>query len=176
MSANFRDRTLAQSDSQYRVPHPGYHPLERTAETTVARSWRDRGTAHQTIRGPGLAHEEPPKPPSRCHTSNFACGGNVWESNPPARGLAGRAGFEDQWGHQTPSAPSFSIAEDARSPASSSPAGEESVGIASPRLPIHVMRSSTLSPGKTNCRAVVKPRWPITRTLSGGRLNGATAP
>jgi len=41
-------------------------------------------------------------------------GGNVWESNPPTRVLAGLRGFEDRRRHQSPSAPSLAVG---RSPA-----------------------------------------------------------
>ena len=71
----------------------------------AAQSWHNRVATSQTRRGFGLAHTEPPKPLGRCYDSNNTYGGNVWESNPPTEVLARRAGFEDQWGHQTPSAP-----------------------------------------------------------------------
>ena len=41
----------------------------------------------------------------QCIAGDRRGGGGVWESNPPTRVLAGRAGFEDQSRHQSRSTP-----------------------------------------------------------------------
>ena len=76
--------------------------LRRRLPPTSAR----RGGVYDQPQGPGLLTVGIGRHDLKIRQSGHG-GGDVWESNPPTRVLAGHTGFEDQTGHQPRSVPAL---------------------------------------------------------------------